>query len=259
MRRALGTIALTSPVAGTGPGHVLYGALEIKRCYQRNMAAGVLLAATVHLLIVGGVRMYRHRQPAAIVEQEIIIIPGITQLAPPPRLTTALPQALVSNPEVPMPEFGIPQPVPDAEAPVQVHFPTRDELAEINPTLPPTTGETPGVFVIPGPVGNDDEYFPKSGEFVPVEMLPVRIDKTTLEYPETAALTGTEGVVVVEALVDREGKVREAKVLQSSGSNVGFEQAAVDFSLKHLYKPAIQNGRPVAVRIAFKVEFRLSR
>ncbi len=258
MRRALGSMALTSPMAGTGPGYVLYGALEIKRCYQRNMAVGVLLAATVHLLIVGGVGVYRHLTPAAMDEPVIIILSGPKDLAPIPKMTHVIPHAQVSNPDVAMPEFGIPEPVPDEEAPAQVHFPTKDELAAINPTLPPTTGETPEAYVVPGPVDNDAEYFPKSGEFVPVEILPVRIDRTKLEYPEMAALTGTEGVVVVEALVDREGRVREAIVKKPSGSNVGFEQAAVDFSLRHLYRPAIQNGRPVAVRIAFKVEFRLS-
>jgi len=37
------------------------------------------------------------------------------------------------------------------------------------------------------------------------------------------------------ALVDREGKVREARVAKSSGSNVGFDEAAVEAAYKCVY------------------------
>jgi TonB family protein len=46
-------------------------------------------------------------------------------------------------------------------------------------------------------------------------------------------------------------------VAKSSGSNVGFDEAAVEAALQCIYKPAIQNGQPVAVWVTYPVEFKL--
>jgi TonB family protein len=76
-------------------------------------------------------------------------------------------------------------------------------------------------------------------------------------YPEMAQLTERSGIVWVQALVDKDGKVRDARILKPSGANVGFEDAAIEAAYKNLYKPAIQNGRPVSVWVSYKVEFKM--
>ena len=260
MSRVLGTtVAIQGGATVFRPECSLYGALELKRSYQKNMLLGIVFAATLHLVTVAGLSLYRHLTPAAIVAPMVRLIDDSAKLDPLPRIGTAVPQARIKVPDLAPPEIGIPTPVPDVDAPPDVRFITRKELADLNPQADASVGDTPEEYVIVSPSEADSEYFPAPGEFVMTETLPVRIDEQQLVYPEVAALTGTEGVVIVEALVDREGRVREARVVKPSGSSVGFEQAALVFAHKHLYKPAIQNGRPVAVRITYRVEFRLKQ
>jgi protein TonB len=93
--------------------------------------------------------------------------------------------------------------------------------------------------------------------FVAVESQPVPVRQVAPEFPEMARLTGREGRVVVRALVDREGMVQRAEIVKSSGMNVGFDEAAIEAALLCGYKPAIQNGMPVAVWVTYTVEFKL--
>ena len=235
-----------------------YGAFELKRSYQRNMAMGIGLAALFHLLLIGGMLLYQYIKAQSDVEPiGIVRIKSLSDIAPPPSMTAAKPLVNVAEPNIAPPSIGIPTPVPDEEAVEDVRFATRAELAELSaPVVSPSTGgRSDSVEVDPNALG--EEYFPQAGEFVAVEQQPVEIFREKPIYPEMAALTQKTGVVWVQALVDKEGKVRDARVLKPSGSNVGFEESAVEAAYKNKYKPAIQNGRPVAVWISYKVDFQV--
>jgi len=47
-------------------------------------------------------------------------------------------------------------------------------------------------------------------------------------------------------------------ILRSSGSKAGFDQAAIAAAKKCKFKPAVQNGCPLAVWVSFSFEFSLS-
>jgi len=102
-----------------------------------------------------------------------------------------------------------------------------------------------------------DELLPRPDEFVPVEEMPVAIRKVDPKYPDLARKAGIEGTVWVKALVDKSGKVRDVIILKESGANAGFEEAAVKSAYGYVYKPAISNGQPVAVWVAYKVNFKI--
>jgi TonB family protein len=55
-------------------------------------------------------------------------------------------------------------------------------------------------------------------------------------------------------LVDKDGNVRDALVLKSSGT-ASLDEAAVEASYDCKFKPGIQNGRPVACWVTYRVEF----
>jgi protein TonB len=246
----------TKSSAVTVPGW--YGAFELKKSYQRNMALGVGLAALLHIMIIGGMLLYQYIKSRNDVEPVgIVRIKALSDIAPPPSMTAAKPQVNVAEPNITPPSIGIPTPVPDEEAVEDVRFATRAELAELSaPVVAPTSGGgSDSVVVDPGALA--EEYFPSVGEFVAVEEEPVPILQPKPEMPELASLTNTTGVVWVTALVDKEGNVRDARILKPSGSKVGFEEAALEAALKSKYKPAIQNGHPVAIWISYKVEFKL--
>jgi protein TonB len=234
-----------------------YGALELKHYYRKNMMLGVILAATAHLGVVGGILLWQSGIPVSLeaVPPEFYIIDDPSDLAPPPSIIFHGPQFRAAVPPVAQFLGGIPLPMPDEEVFEEVHFPTARELAER--TLPVFGGTEPGEdsrVIIRIPV---TEILPAPDEFVAFQEKPVTIHFETPVYPEMAELTGQSGTVWVRALVDKDGRVRDARIDRPSGTNAGFEAAALSAAFMNLYKPAIQNGQPVAVWISFKVEFKL--
>ncbi|MEW5875479.1 MAG: TonB family protein [Candidatus Zixiibacteriota bacterium] len=96
---------------------------------------------------------------------------------------------------------------------------------------------------------------PRPNDFVAVEEMPEEIEHTYPEYPEKAVVAGASGTVWVQALVDSKGIVVEARILKSSGTNYGFEESALRAAYKNRYRPAMREGRPVAVWVSYKVDF----
>ena len=66
-----------------------------------------------------------------------------------------------------------------------------------------------------------------------------------------------EGDAVVEMIVDKTGRVREAKVISST--HQGFADYALASVLQWRFRPAYVNGLPVKVRIRLPVQFRISK
>jgi protein TonB len=99
---------------------------------------------------------------------------------------------------------------------------------------------------------------PSPDEFVPVEIPAEMLYEEVPDYQRLAKKSGMEGIVWVKALVDKDGNVKKAMVLKSSGSRAGFDEAAVKAAYKCKFKPAIQNHKPVAVWVSYSVEFVLT-
>ena len=74
-------------------------------------------------------------------------------------------------------------------------------------------------------------------------------------YPSGARADDREGEVAVEIVVDREGRVVEARVTRPAG--YGFEAAALTAVRAYRFSPAQRDGRPVRVRMPWSVQFRL--
>ncbi len=77
------------------------------------------------------------------------------------------------------------------------------------------------------------------------------------EYPEIARQAGLEGKVLVEAVIDENGNVIDARVKYSD--NEIFNQAALAAMRKMKFKPAKQKGIPVKVKIIQPFIFKLRR
>ncbi|TSC82740.1 MAG: periplasmic protein TonB [Parcubacteria group bacterium Gr01-1014_20] len=231
-----------------------YGAFELKRDYQKHLRYGITFAALFALSVLGA---YKTLVTETIAKNEIITVYEPPHPVPPPRTRDRVPlPPIVTNAAPPVPVIGIPTPVPDAEVAESPVFPTKNEIANTGPFSPEGTG-TGNNAIVDVPNGNFGDYFPTPDEFMAVEEMPVMISKVSPVYPEVALLTNREATVWIKALIDKEGRVREVRIAKSSGSNVGFDEAALDAAWKNLYKPAIQNGRPVAIWVTYPVEFKL--
>ena len=100
----------------------------------------------------------------------------------------------------------------------------------------------------------NDDYLPEPDEFVPVEVVPEMVYREEPVYPPQAIQNGWEGVVWVQALVDKHGIVRDARVSSSSGFPC-LDEAAVTAAYLCVFSPAIQGGQPVACWVCYRVEF----
>jgi TonB family protein len=73
------------------------------------------------------------------------------------------------------------------------------------------------------------------------------------EYPTLARLTHTQGEVILQAVISRDGRVSAAHVL--SGHRL-LRGAAVDAVKRWRYRPYIADGHPVDVTTVIRVDFR---
>ena len=97
----------------------------------------------------------------------------------------------------------------------------------------------------------------ESEEHKKVDVMPELINQIEPEYPDEAKTAGKEGVVVVKALISKKGKPVEIKIVRSSCDDCGFEESTLAAVKQYAYKPAIVDGRPIAVWVSFKVSFKL--
>lgn len=98
------------------------------------------------------------------------------------------------------------------------------------------------------------ERLPGFGEYVYVEELPEATVKVPPEYPDFARTAGVEGTVMVQALVGRDGLVKDTRVLNSIPM---LDAAAVVAVRRWRFRPAMAKGQRVAVWVAIPVKFTL--
>jgi protein TonB len=73
-------------------------------------------------------------------------------------------------------------------------------------------------------------------------------------YPEYARAARIEGTVVLEAILDRNGRIDQLRVVKSVAL---LDQAALDAVRQWRYSPTVLNGQPVAVLMTITINFTL--
>ena len=73
-------------------------------------------------------------------------------------------------------------------------------------------------------------------------------------YPEFAKLARVSGRVILEAIIDAQGRVQDVKVISSVKL---LDQAAIDAVRQWRYSPTLLNGTPVSVILTVMVTFSL--
>lgn len=84
----------------------------------------------------------------------------------------------------------------------------------------------------------------------------IPLQRIAPQYPREAARAGITGFVELEVLVNADGTVRSAKVLNAKPKGL-FDAAAVAAVMRWKFKPKVVNGAPVAQRGAQTIEFNL--
>lgn len=232
-----------------------YGAFELKRAYRKNMMIGMFSACAAHLIIIGGVLLITSLGAKPPEAAGTIILKTTADLGAPPTLSAKDIPIRMAAPERAQPSVGVPTPVPDDEAPEEVEMATMDDLAAM--AAPPPVMDLDDVGDKDIIIEDLDDLLPSSDDFVAYEEAPTQIEEVKPIYPEMAQRAGIEGIVWVKALIDKDGNVRDVIILKDSGASAGFEEAAIEAAMKTAWKPAISNGQPIAVWVAYKIDFRL--
>lgn len=232
-----------------------YGAPELLLQYNKYLAWAMLFAVTLHVFGLFSwiaARALSEEPEAPMVR--VRIIKDVAELGPPPAIApTSTPAIAVSGPAV-RPSVGVPVPVPDAQITADATIASQEELSQMH--APVTAGEGRGtgdsLVISDEALLFDDE--PAIDDFVPYQVAPAIVKRVEPVYPELARKAGIQGKVWVKVLIDKEGKVKKAVIMQ--GPEI-FNDPAVEAVMQWIFKPAIQQDRPIAVWMAIPISFRL--
>ncbi len=95
-------------------------------------------------------------------------------------------------------------------------------------------------------------------DYVPEAKVPTYDQKELirlLQYPKEARNHALEGDVIIGAQIDKDGKVLQ--VIVRNSTHEIFEENAIEAVKKLTFTPAIQNGKPIKMWITFRIEFKL--
>ncbi|HEX2164091.1 MAG TPA: energy transducer TonB [Thermoanaerobaculia bacterium] len=205
---------------------------------KRTMRWAVGFAIVIHLVILAIhlPDMVSAEQPEAE-KQKVYVVQQVRFRPPPPQKQQEIPKPKAKK-------VPIPDPTPDEPEPIR----TPDEIQpEID--LP----ETDIIFDIPeGPPPSEPEGPIHVGGDVKA---PVKVSAPQPQYTEIARKARIQGVVIVQAIINKQGDVTDVKVLK--GLPMGLDEAAVDAIRKWKFEPATLNGKPVDVYYNLTVNFTL--
>ena len=101
---------------------------------------------------------------------------------------------------------------------------------------------------------DDVENLPVPTEEYLVSKMPSVLTEVRPTYPEEAKKNQLEGVVIIDILIDEQGIVRDAEVVE--GEEI-FREASLNAIKKFIFRPAEVDGKKVAVRIRYSLRFEL--
>lgn len=83
----------------------------------------------------------------------------------------------------------------------------------------------------------------------------IRAISENITYPETAKNDGVGGVVYLFAYIDTEGDVAHVEI--AKGVRDDLDQAAIEAVKPVKFKPGMNDGEPVGVRVSIPIHFNL--
>jgi len=237
--------------------------LERQR-YQPRFATALAIAIA---LIAGGFLVAALWQraftnPLETATRKIRLVPE-REFQPPPSVSdrpNEPPRFTPAPPKLPsVPAAAIPIPVPEDETDVTT-IASQQQMPFADATGDTGLGDSlPGGVPWGEPGGSGlvitDEAAPSPDEFIPVEEQPIVVEEVTPEYPHLAREAGLEGRVTIRALVSKDGRVQDAIIGVSV--HALLDEAALAAAKKFIFKPAIQNGHPVAIWVPIPFNFTL--
>ena len=204
---------------------------------RKHMRIAIILAVILHAVffIIRVPEMIAQAQEAK--KTKVYVVQQVRFKPPPPKQQKDIPKARSKKVPIPDPTPDEPEPIrlPEDIEP-EIDIPDTDIIFGIPEGPPPAEPE--------GPIRVGGDVQP-----------PVKLSAPSPQYTEIARKARIQGVVIVEAIIDKDGEVTNVKILK--GLPMGLDTAAADAVKRWKFKPATLNGKPVAVIYNLTVNFRL--
>jgi len=227
----------------------------------------VLISTAAHVVVLGVMLAI----PILYVTEDLPEIPDmltfVVSAAPPPPPPPPPPAAPAPTPSKPKVTKPVPTTNPRAapvEAPREIVEETYDDIGSEEGVPGGVEGGIPG-GVIGGFITNLPQPPPPPPPPAPVARDPVRVggdlkapalvERVEPEYPPLAVRARVEGVVILEALVDLQGRVESVRVLRSIPL---LDNAAIAAVRQWRYSPLLLNGQPERFVLTVTLSFSLS-
>ncbi len=238
-----------------------YGAYEIRKNYERWVLrsflftlAAILIAVAIPVIInlISNLDLSKKN----VVSEEISLAepPSIDKATPPP------PPVIPPPPVVQTIKFTPPKVVKDEEV-LDEPPPTQEEMKDVQISTVTQEGNTTEDLPPENPVVDPDE----GKVFTIVEEMPafpggeekmLQYISKNIKYPPVARENNITGRVYVSFVVDKDGKIKDAKILRGIGGGCDEEALRVVKSMPD-WKAGRQNGRSVQVQFNLPVNFTL--
>ncbi len=210
------------------------GTQEDNKTFRYSLGFAAILHAI--LLVVQIPNLYTDMAPPPP-KPKVFVVQQVRFKPPPPEEKQQIPKP--KSKKVP-----IPDPTPDEPEPIRIDEPEEIVIPEVDaldlwdlPTAPPPPEPTGPIYVT-GAVTK-----------------PEKMNDVRPQYTEIARKARIQGVVILQATIDKNGDVTDIKVLKPLP--MGLADAAVAAVQQWKFKPATLNEKPVAVYYNLTVNFQL--
>ncbi|HSK13140.1 MAG TPA: TonB family protein, partial [Phnomibacter sp.] len=241
-----------------------YGAYELRKSYNKRLTIALVAMAILSALIFISVLVADQvkKNKTAIAEVQDVQLTEVKERnEPPPPPPPPPPPKPPEPPKVEIAKFTPPKIVKDEEVKEDEKPPEIEKIQEakigtinqegtkdIGIVAPPVESKSVAEVVAPKVVEEDyNKVFTKvenPAEFPGGQSEWTRYLQKNLRYPDNAIDNGTQGVVRVQFIVDREGNISEVQALNDPGDGLA-EEAVRIIKKGPKWKPAEQNGRKV--------------
>lgn len=217
-----------------------------KRWFAGKLRWTIIASLAVHASVFALVLLPGRRAPEVSNEHDKFVVPVFipeTDLPPPRTIEPELPPMPIRGDFIFSDRFEV---VPDRDAADNVVW-DPNAVDRLRPDLPD------GQKIIVEPE-KDPNKIPDI-TFADYQVPPTPVKEVKPRYPELAAASGMEADVVLLVYINVNGDV-EHVVVQGSSGLPAMDDEAVKAAKKCKFKPALQNGQPVAVWYSLVMEFK---
>ncbi|OJT95265.1 MAG: hypothetical protein BGN82_01440 [Alphaproteobacteria bacterium 65-7] len=200
--------------------------LHVEKANATSRVTGLVIVVGIHVAAIAGLVVALNQ--GAIMEQLQDIKASVEDSAPPPKAPPPPPPDLVKPP----PPVAI---VPDFTIATAAPPPSVTTAPKPPPAPPPAAPSAPSN----------------------TRLEPIRSTFTLPPYPDISKRLNEQGTTVLKLLIGTDGRIKDASVQTSSGSE-RLDQAAVDWvKARYRYRPPTEAGNPVEAQTLLRIVWNL--